>query len=157
MRREILLALLGIGLIMFAGRKVWALPTKGQEYAHLFMRAEYLYGLPPRLLARMAQQESNFDPNAINPSGAQGIMQIIPKWHPGVDPFSPVEAIPYAGNFVRQNYNKFGSWAKALGAYNWGPGNMSKIEDKYNWLLLTPAETQKYVTRILGDLGIGVI
>lgn len=142
---------------MFAGRKVWALPAKGTKYAALFQSAEYANGLPPRLLARMAQQESNFDPDATNPSGAQGIMQIVPRWHPGVDPFNPVEAIPYAGNFVRQNYNKFGSWAKALAAYNWGPGNMTNVETHPDWLLSTPKETQNYVVRILGDLGIGVI
>lgn len=142
---------------MFAGRKVWALPTKGTKYAALFQSAEYANGLPPRLLARMAQQESNFDPDATNPSGAQGIMQIIPRWHPGVDPFNPLEAIPYAGNYVRQNFNRFGSWAKALAAYNFGPTALAKIENQKSWLLLTPDETQKYVTRILGDLGIGVI
>lgn len=142
---------------MFAGRKVWALPSKGTKYAALFQSAEYANGLPPRLLARMAQQESDFNPDATNPSGAQGIMQIIPRYHPGVDPFNPLEAIPYAGNYMRQNFNRFGSWAKSLAAYNFGPTAVSRIENKYNWLLLTPDETQKYVTRILGDLGIGII
>ncbi len=50
-----------------------------------------IYNLPKNLLARVAYQESHFRPSIINGTqksskGAVGIMQIIPKWHPNVDP-----------------------------------------------------------------------
>lgn len=140
-------------------RKVWALPAKAMKYASLFQSAEYQYGLPSRLLARQAKQESNYNPNAFNSaSGAQGIMQIIPRWHPGVAVMDPNKAIPYAGKFMRENYNSFGTWARALAAYNWGPTNVrNAIRDKGGrWLDSAPTETRNYVYDILGDLGIGV-
>lgn len=137
-------------------RKTWAIPAKGMAYFPLFSQAEYQHGLPPRLLARVAQQESNYNPQAVNPSGAQGIMQIIPRWHPGIDPFNPNEAIPYAAKYLRENYDRFGSWAKALAAYNWGPTALAKAIDAngVRWLSVAPRETQHYVANIAGDLGL---
>ncbi len=32
-------------------------------------------------------------------------MQIIPKWHPNVDPTNPNDAIGYAAGYLRKLYN----------------------------------------------------
>lgn len=132
----------------------WAIPERGRKYALLFQEAEYSNNLPRFLLARMAQQESNFDPKAISKANAQGIMQIVPKWHPGVDPWNPGEAIPYAGSYMRQLFNQFEDWRKALSAYNAGPGATQQRIDQYgvNWLAHMPMETQNYVARISADV-----
>lgn len=132
----------------------WSIPVLGRRFADLFQRAEYTHGLPTHLLARTAQQESNFDPLAQSTSGAQGIMQIVPRWHPSVDPFEIAAAIDYAGALLRKHFDRFGSWAKALAAYNAGPTRLKKeiSEHGVNWLAHMPAETQNYVARITDDV-----
>ena len=161
MRQWVIVGLVGIGLLLAFPRKVWALPAKGLKYATLFQQAEYQNGLPSRLLARQAKQESNYDPGAYNrASGARGMMQIIPRWHPNVNvsDLDPTDDIFYAGKYMRENYNAFGTWARALAAYNWGPGNVRTAirANPSRWLDTAPKETRNYVYDILGDLGIGV-
>ena len=140
-------------------RKIWTIPPNGILFAPFFRDAEYQYALPPRLLARVALQESNFDPGAYNAgSGARGMMQIIPKWHPGVNvnDLDPRDDILYAAKYLRENFDRFGTWSKALAAYNWGPGNLNNAIDRYTtkWLDHAPTETRNYVTNVTRDIGI---
>lgn len=130
--------------------------TAGQNlYAQLmawFAATEDKYGIPRDLLARQGYQESHFRPDIINGStassaGAQGIMQIVPAYHPTAQPLNPQAAIDYAGSFMRQLYNQFGSWSLALAGYNAGAGNVSKYGGVPPF-----AETQAYVTGIIGDV-----
>jgi soluble lytic murein transglycosylase-like protein len=152
--------LLPAALAVFAlsqARKAWdKIPASAAPFIDLFARAERAAGLPATLLARLAWQESRFDPSAKNPSGASGIMQLVPSAHPGVDPFAPEQAVPYAANYLKLLYKKFGSWEKALAAYNWGPGNVAKtiaaLRD--NWKSGLPIETRNYLAQIGADVGI---
>ena len=132
----------------------WSIPAAGRRFAELFQRAEYSYGLPTHLLARQAQQESGYDPEAKSRAGALGIMQIVPKWHPDVDPYNVPVSIDYAGRLMRSHFNKFGSWVKALAAYNAGPTRLAATIDEHgvNWLTHMPAETQKYIAIISNDV-----
>ena len=102
----------------------------------------------------MAEQESRFDPDARSSAGALGIMQIVPRWHPDVNPLDPVAAIDYAGALMRKHFERFGSWVKALAAYNAGPTRLAnEVRDHgVNWLANMPAETQDYVARITSDV-----
>lgn len=127
----------------------WQPPTKADPYLPLIREQERLYGFPRNLLASLLYQESRFDPNAYNPKvGASGIAQIVPKWHPGVDPFDWEEAIPYAAKFLASLYKRFGSWEKALAAYNYGPTYIAK-----NGLNNLPKETADYYPSILSRVG----
>jgi len=137
-----------------AGIRAWRIPPKGQKYAPLFQAAEYQYGLPRFLLAKQAEQESAYDPEALSSANAQGIMQIVPRWHPGVDPYNPNDAIPYAASFMRDLYDRFGSWRMALAAYNAGPTALQRRIDANGdqWLTFMPAETRNYVARITKDV-----
>jgi len=139
--------------------KAYAAPKQAEKYAALFKFIEEDRGLPPNLLLRLAQQESYFNPLATNPSGAQGMMQLIPKFHPGVDPFKPEEAIPYAGTFLKQQHVRFGSWRAALAAYNWGGGNVNKALREHGGDIdamlrdvNVPVETRNYVAQITNDV-----
>ena len=147
------LAFLLLPLLLFVGQKGYtAINTlQAKKYAPLVKAAEKKYGLPDNLLARLIQNESRYKPNATNPSGAQGIAQIIPRWHPGVDPFNPIEAIPYAAKYLARLHKRFGSWDKALAGYNYGPTNVSKLINKYGkyWKLRLPIETKNYIWDIL--------
>lgn len=147
--------------MLFMTVKAYAAPKQAEKYAALFKFIEEDRGLPPNLLLRLAQQESFFNPLATNPSGAQGMMQLIPKFHPGIDPFKPEEAIPYAGSFLKQQHDRFRSWRAALAAYNWGPGNVSKAlaahGDDIDAVLRdvnVPLETRNYVAQITADVNV---
>lgn len=117
-------------------------------YDMFFDAATKLYDLPENLLRMVAKFESNFNPKAISPEGAVGLMQIVPELHPDVDPTDPYASIDYAADLLRDHYNQFGSWELALAAYNAGPGNVQKYGG------IPPfEETQDYVRNILGSLG----
>ena len=136
------------------GFSKWTIPAAGRRFAELFQRAEYTHSVPTHLLARIAQQESAYDPQAVSRAGAQGLMQIVPRWHPDVDPYNVPQAIDYAGKYLRELFDRFGSWDKALAAYNAGPTRLATTIDKHgvNWLAAMPTETQAYVAEITNDV-----
>lgn len=146
--------------MLFMSLKTYAAPKQAEKYVELFRFVESEAQIPTGLLMRLAQQESFFNPFATNPSGAQGMMQLIPKFHPGVDPLKPEEAIPYAARFLRAQFQRFGSWRAALAAYNWGPGNVNaalrlhggSIDNMLADVNLVPRETRNYVVQITADV-----
>lgn len=145
----------GAGVLAQLGaavKKLFTPPKAAAPYLEAINQAEQANNLPPSLLSRVLYQESRFRPEIISgavksKAGAIGIAQIVPKWHPGVNPYSPTESIAYAGQYLRQLYEQFGTWDKALAAYNWGPGNL-----KAAGLDRAPAETRNYVAQISADV-----
>lgn len=137
----------------------WKIPPEGLIYAPYFSDAESKLALPAGILSRMAWQESRFRPDIISgetasSAGAQGLMQIVPRWHPNANPLDPIDSIYYAGQYLKDMYDRFGTWKLALAAYNWGPGSLNKAlkaKDTTGTLSL-PDETQNYVDQITGDL-----
>jgi hypothetical protein len=102
------------------------------------------YGIDPDNFAAQINQESGFNPRARSPAGARGIAQIMPAtaagW--GVNPDDPKAALAAAAKNMKRYLDAYGgSWAKALTAYNAGPGRVGKP--------LFP-ETANYIKRILG-------
>ena len=82
-------------------------------------RARY-YGVPGPMFRKQIQTESGWDTEAFNAaSGATGVAQIIPRWHPGVDATDPYASLDYAAKLMAGYYRQFGSWRNALAAYNW--------------------------------------
>lgn len=150
------LVILGVAVAALTlSRKAWSIPASGLPYKTDLDNATNLWQLPPNLLARVAYQESRFRPDIItgktvSSAGAQGIMQIVPKWHPDVDPLNSQAAIFYAAKYLHSLYNQFGTWERALAAYNWGPGNLKKF---INGSITTmPTETKNYVKEIAADV-----
>ena len=106
------------------------------------------YNIPEDIFLRQINQESGFNPAAKSPAGATGIAQIMPQYHPDVDPNDPYASLEYAAKLNAGNFAKYGSWDKALAAYNAGGGAV----DKYGGV--PPfEETQRYIKSILGGLG----
>jgi len=144
----------------------WQLPAAGEPYRAALEYASNQYAIPWPLLARVAYQESRFRADIISgkvrsSAGAVGIMQIVPKWHPELAQsgltaeqaaLDPDRAILYAAKYLRQLFRQFGTWEKALAAYNWGPGNLNNdLADGVlgnSW----PAETKAYVSQIAKDV-----
>lgn len=120
-------------------------------YQSLFLGAQAKYGVSAQLLAAVAKQESNFNPRAVSPAGARGLMQIMPGTARGlgVNPNDPTQAVDGAARLLRDHLRKFGSTELALAAYNAGPGAVSKYQGVPPY-----AETRNYVRKIMADLGV---
>ncbi len=103
------------------------------------------------LLAAQLLAESNFNPFAVSPAGAQGIAQFIPATAAAyglTDPFDPVAAIDAQAHLMSDLIRQLGSPELALAGYNAGPGAVEGCH------CIPPyPETQAYVTRILALLG----
>ena len=112
------------------------------------------YGVDPSLAINIGVQESGLNQNAVSPAGAIGVMQLMPATAAGlgVDPAILAQNIDGGVRYIAQLIAEFGDITEAVAAYNWGPGNVQNAVANYgdNWLSVAPAETQNYVTAILG-------
>lgn len=111
-------------------------------------RLEQSRGLPAGLLTAVLHAESNGNPNAVSPKGAQGVAQLMPKTAKmlGVDPFNAKEAVVGAADYLGQLLQQFkGNVPTTLAAWNWGPGNVARkgVEN-------APEETRKFITKVIG-------
>ena len=116
-------------------------------YAPEIDAAAAKYNVDPALLRGLIRQESNFNPNAGSPAGARGLTQLMPGTAAalGVDPSVPAQAIEGGAKYLRQQLDKFGGDpAKALAAYNAGPGAVQRYGGVPPY-----AETQNYVRKVL--------
>ncbi|MFB9376564.1 NlpC/P60 family protein [Kineococcus gynurae] len=124
--------------------------SRSAPYDSAFSTAEQKYGLPAGLLSAVAKQESGYDPKAVSPAGARGLMQFMPATARGmgIDPMDPMQAIDGAGRLLRSHLDRFGSVDLALAAYNAGAGNVAKYGGVPPF-----KETQNYVRKITATLG----
>lgn len=152
-----------VGLVVLLTIKGGNAAQIQKDLKPIFRKAEKEHNIPEGLLERVAKQESNFREDIIlgktkSRAGATGIMQIIPKFHPEVNPYNTIDSIFYAGKFLHQLKNQFGTWDLALAAYNWGPGNLQRnLNDHlFEWQakLDWPKETKNYVKQILSDVDV---
>ncbi|MFS3127099.1 transglycosylase SLT domain-containing protein [Nocardioides sp. Bht2] len=122
----------------------------GTPYAHLFNTAGAKYGVSPELLSAIARQESGYDPRAVSPAGAQGLMQLMPATARGLgvtDSFNANQAVDGAARLMSDLLDRFGRTDLALAAYNAGPGAVLRHDG------IPPyRETQRYVAAIMADL-----
>ena len=106
------------------------------------------YNLDPNLLRGLIRAESNFNPRAGSPAGAQGLTQLMPATARSLgvtNPFDPVQSIEGGAKYLRQQLDRFGGDVrKALAAYNAGPGAVQRYGG------IPPyQETQHYVRRVM--------
>lgn len=117
------------------------------RYRPMIADSAQRHNLQPILLAAQLKAESDFNPNAVSPAGAQGIAQFMPGTAASVglrDPFDPRQAINAQGKLMAGLLRQFKSIPLALAAYNAGPGAVQR----YNGI--PPyGETQAYVAKIL--------
>ena len=121
------------------------------RYRAPLLRAAARWNVSAALLAAQLMAESNFDPYAGSPAGAQGIAQFMPSTAAAYGlrhPYDPVEAIDAQAHLMSDLIRQFGSPQLALAAYNAGPAPVEAC-DCIPALPRDPA----YVTRILGLLG----
>lgn len=111
-------------------------------------------GIPPTYFVRQIQQESGFNTRAVSVTNAEGIAQFEPSTASGlgIDPWDPVQSLRAAAHLMAGYYHQYGNYAKALGAYNAGPGTVQSASYACgaSWLSCMPAQSQGYVFRIMG-------
>lgn len=109
-------------------------------------------GIDENIFLRQIYKESGFNAKAQSPKGAEGIAQLMPGTAAqlGVDPWEPTQALYGAARYDAQNLKYYdGDYAKALAAYNSGPGNVNiALQCGVNWRRCLSAETQSYLTAI---------
>ena len=123
-------------------------------------------GLPPGLVYAVMRQESNFDPEAVSPVGALGLMQLMPETARKAEAAagSPLEIrrnIGGGSHYLRELLTLFrGHVVLAVAAYNAGEAAVqrwlgyTKEDDVDVFVERIPfGETRNYVVRVLSNLG----
>lgn len=134
-----------------AGTAAGASRVAGVPYADLFNTASARYGVPAAMLSAVARQESGYNPAAVSPAGAQGLMQLMPGTARGLgvtNPLDPTQAVNGAARMLSGLLNRFGRTDLALAAYNAGPGAVLR----YNGVPPYP-ETKRYVANVMSMMG----
>lgn len=125
----------------------------------------------PALVLAVARQESSFDPTAVSPAGARGLMQLMRATaaelahHAGVALSSgalisdPSLNLLLGSLYIDQLLTRFGQPALAAAAYNAGPHRVagwlatdspSSEAGLIDWIMTIPLEeTRTYVQRVL--------
>jgi soluble lytic murein transglycosylase len=126
-------------------------PARYIEDIHAIARQ---YGVNPVLVEAVVRMESGFDPRAVSPKGAGGLMQLMPGTASAlgvVDRFNPRENINGGVRHLRYLLDRYqGSVALAVAAYNAGEGAV----DTHRGIPPYP-ETQRYVQQVLRHAGMG--
>jgi len=114
------------------------------------------HSLPPELLHSVIKVESNYNPYAISPKGALGLMQLIPETARrfGVNnAFNPLENIEGGARYLRYLINLYGenNWGLVLAAYNAGEaavaryGGVPPYRETQNYLVLVKQQLDKAI------------
>jgi soluble lytic murein transglycosylase-like protein len=103
---------------------VIAIPAN-RAYASIIAEAAKRYGVDAALIKSVMQAESAFNPFAVSPAGAMGLMQLMPDVaaeHGANQPFDPRENIMAGTRYLRELLDRHhGNVRLTLASYNAGP------------------------------------
>ncbi len=115
----------------------------------IFQEAAETYQVPVQLLMAVGKAESGFNPDAVSPAGAQGVMQLMPATAASLgvtDPFDARSNIMGGAKYLGEKLREYnGDIELALAAYNAGSGNVAKYGGVPPF-----TETRNYIQRIKG-------
>lgn len=124
-------------------------PERFGRYDSWIREGARLYRLPEELIRAIIKCESDFDPRAVSPTGAQGLMQLMPATALRMqvrDAFDPRENILGGSRYLRVLANMFnGDLELTVAGYNAGENAVMKYQG------IPPyEETQGYVGCVVG-------
>ncbi len=130
--------------------KVAATPASRPSLQQVIQGASDKQLLDTDLVNSVIRAESGFNPHAVSPKGARGLMQLMPNTAStlGVtDSFDPKANVEGGTQYLRWLLDRYHyDLAKALAAYNAGP---QRVEQYHG---IPPySETRAYVARIIRD------
>ncbi|HEV7796895.1 MAG TPA: lytic transglycosylase domain-containing protein [Pyrinomonadaceae bacterium] len=118
----------------------------------IIFRAGEKAGVDPRFIHAVIKQESKYDPKAVSPVGAQGLMQMMPgtaKRFGLKDPFDATANVEAGTKYLKWLLKRFdGDVSLALAGYNAGEGSVDKYKGVPPY-----SETQNYVKKIVATYG----
>lgn len=122
--------------------------SRGVLYKKIILRASNKYGVSPKLIEAVIQEESGFNKDAVSNKGAEGLMQLMPQIQRRLDiskPFNPVQNIYGGTKYLKSLITMYnGDIPLALAAYNAG----TRAVKKYGGI--PPyKETGNYVNEIM--------
>lgn len=138
-----------IGNRSSATRSVTA-STNARKFQPLVAHAGAQYGVSPALIDAIAHVESRYNPGAVSPAKAVGIMQLMPATarEMGVDARDAGANIRGGTAYLRHLLDRFdGDLVRTIAAYNAGPGAVIKAGGVPNY-----RETRVYVAAVLDRL-----
>lgn len=105
-----------------------------------------------RLFTALIDQESRFNPDAVSPTGARGLGQLMPETAAALgvaDAFEPMANLRGAARYLAAQLAAFGRVDLALAAYNAGPHRVTRTAGVPPF-----RETREYVARITRAAGL---
>lgn len=123
-------------------------PVDVSRYDAIIRDAARHYRLPFAFVKAVVKVESNFDPTAVSPANAKGLMQLIDSTAASMsveDPFDPEQSVFGGTRYLRILANRFdGDLVLTTAAYNCGPDLVERLGR-----VPRIVETQRYVRRVL--------
>lgn len=117
--------------------------ASAQGLRALATSAAHLCGVPVAIFHALIQRESSWRPWVVSSSGAVGLGQIKPSTLRDIDPrlnaWAPWDNLLGSACYLRQQFDRFGTWRKALHAYHAGPNRKT-----------TRRATHDYASDIMG-------
>ena len=125
-------------------------PENSQKLDAVINSIGDLHHIDPDLINSVIHAESGFNPRAVSPKGAQGLMQLMPQTasHLGVaNAFDPRANVEGGTRYLRELLERYNfDLIKALAAYNAGPHRVEQYRGVPPYF-----ETRAYVARVVRD------
>jgi soluble lytic murein transglycosylase-like protein len=122
--------------------------VENERYEPLILEHANRQALRPELVRAVIQVESGFNPRALSPKGAMGLMQLMPATARSLgvnNPWDPAQNIRGGTDYLRQLLDEYeGNEELALAAYNAGSGAVAK----YGRRIPPYRETRDYVRKV---------
>lgn len=136
-----------------------------EDYYDIVMKYSSEYAVPAELVFAIIKVESNFESNTVSSAGAIGLMQILPSTYEYISEmlgeptlsssvlYDPQVNIKYGTYYLQYLYSKFGSWEKAIVAYNMGETRLAKliVDGEYiegDYSTIPYEETRGYIKKV---------
>jgi soluble lytic murein transglycosylase-like protein len=120
--------------------------SSSSQVKSLVQEAANTYEVSPDLVESVIAVESNYNPNAISPKGAQGLMQLMPataRRFGVTNSFDPKQNIEGGVRYLKFLQETFKDERLAIAAYNAGEGAVQKYGNVPPY-----AETMNYVAKV---------